>query len=144
MKYDHDYYNEKNIIEYQYINYKKALEIHDVDYLKSKYQKRISNYLNRIKILTDHVVNNGAVPIFINQVLSGGLFEEELFIHNYSLIEYCRSKELHCIDISKKFNGKLDYWYDGVHTTALGSKVIAETIIDDLIKIIKKENLFSS
>ena len=144
MKYDHDYYNENNIIEYQYINYKKALEIHDVDYLKSKYQKRISNYLNRIKILTDHVVNNGAVPIFINQVLSEGLKQEDLFIHNYALIEYCRSKKLHCIDMAKKFNGKLDYWYDGAHTSALGSKVIAETIIDDLIKIIKKENLFSS
>ena len=99
--------------------------------------------MDRIIILTDHVVNNGAVPIFINQVLSEGLKQEDLFIHNYALIEYCRSKKLHCINMAKKFNGKLDYWYDGVHTSALGSKVIAETIIDDLIIIIKKENLFS-
>ena len=46
---------------------------------------------------------------------------------------------LHCNDFAKKFKGKLDYWYDGTHTTALGSKAIAESIIDDLIKIIKKE-----
>ena len=43
------------------------------------------------------------------------------------------------IDFAKKFNGKLDYWYDGVHTSALGSKAIAEVIIEDLIKIIKNE-----
>ena len=42
------------------------------------------------------------------------------------------------IKVAKKFNGQLDYWYDGVHTSALGSKAIAEVIIDDLVEIIKK------
>ena len=42
------------------------------------------------------------------------------------------------LDFAKKFNGQLDYWYDGVHTSALGSKAIAEVIIGDLVEIIKK------
>ena len=61
---------------------------------------------------------------------------------NYSLIEYCKKRNLNCIDLGKKLNGKLNYWYDIVHTTKLGSKVVAETIIDDLVKIIEQKNLF--
>ena len=144
MRYDHDYYNEKQINEYQYIDYNKALLIHDIEVLKSKNEIKILNYLNRIKILNEHVIKNGGVPIFINQVLSNGLKVGDLFIHNYELIEYCQKENLHCIDFAKKFRGKLDYWYDGTHTTALGSKAIAESIIDDLIKIIKEENLFTT
>ena len=68
MRYDHDYYNEKQINEYQYIDYKKALLIHDIEFLKSKNEKKILNYLNRIKILNEHVIKNGGIPIFVNQV----------------------------------------------------------------------------
>ena len=71
-----------------------------------------------------------------------GVKNERLFIMNHSLIEYCRDKNLHCIDLASKFNGKLNYWFDGVHTTGLGSKAIAEAVIEDLIKIIKQEKLF--
>ena len=46
------------------------------------------------------------------------------------------------IDLAAKLNGKFNYWWDTSHTTGLGSKVIAETVIDDLIKIIKQENIF--
>ena len=49
---------------------------------------------------------------------------------------------MHCINLAAKLNGKSNYWSDAWHTTGLGSKVIAETVIDDLIKIIKQENIF--
>ena len=49
---------------------------------------------------------------------------------------------MHCINLAAKLNGKFNYWADFSHTTGLGSKVIAETVIDDLIKIIKQEKLF--
>ena len=44
--------------------------------------------------------------------------------------------------LAKKFDGKVEYFFDGVHTTPAGSSAIAQTIIDDLVKIIKKEQLF--
>ena len=57
-------------------------------------------------------------------------------------VEYCKNNNLHCIDLASKLDGKKNYWFDAVHTTRLGSTVIAETVIDDLIKIIKHEKLF--
>ena len=148
IKHDHDYFygedgtKNKIINDYEYINYEKALEIHDIEYLKSKHQKRISNYLNNIKILNNYARSNGAVPVFVTQVRYDGLKVGNIFILNYSLIEYCKKRNLNCIDLGKKLNGKLEYWYDIVHTTKLGSKIVAETIINDLAKIIKNENLF--
>ena len=144
MKYDLKYYEGKDTSDYQYTDYKKALEIHDIKYLKSKYKKNVTQYLNRVEILNNYVISSGSTAIFINQVNNKGVDNENLFINNYSLIEYCKEKNLYCIDLAKKMIGKLDYWFDGVHTSILGSKVIAEIIIEDLIKIIKKENLFSS
>ena len=38
-----------------------------------------------------------------------------------------------------KFDGKLEYWFDEIHTTGLGSKIIANTIIDELVEIIDNE-----
>ena len=46
MKYDLKYYEGKDTSDYQYTDYKKALKIHDIKYLKSKYKKRVTQYLN--------------------------------------------------------------------------------------------------
>ena len=142
MRYDHDFWRRHEIKNYKYINYKKALELYDLKKLKIKHQEMISSYLNHVKILNNYVTKSNATAIFINQVLFDGNKDERLFIINYSLIEYCKDKNLHCIDLASKFNGKLDYWFDGVHTTRLGSKAIAEVLIEDLIKIIKQEKMF--
>ena len=83
-----------------------------------------------------------STAVFINQVRRDGLKLEELFILNHSLIEYCKDVNMHCIDLAAKLNGKYNYWTDEWHTTGLGSKVIAEMVIDDLVKIIKLENLY--
>ena len=128
--------------DFEYINYKQALELHDIEKLKLKNQKIISKYLNRVKILNSFVEKKNSTAVFINQVRRDGLKLEELFILNYSLIEYCKDVNMHCIDLAAKLNGKFNYWTDEWHTTGLGSKVIAETVIDDLVKIIKLENLY--
>ena len=132
----------KTYKDYKYINYKEALKIHNIKYLKSKHEKRISHYLNNIEILSNYAINNNAVPIFVTQVKYDGLKTGVLFILNYSLIEYCEKKNINCIDLGKKLNGEFRYWYDPVHTSILGSKIVAETIVDDLVKIIKQKNLF--
>ena len=141
VKYDHDSYL-KNLKDFKYINYQQALELHSIKKLKIKYPKIISKYLNRVKILNSYVTKNNSTAIFINQVLATGNKHEKLFILNHSLIEYCKNTNMHCIDLAAQLNGKFNYWSDGTHTTGLGSKVVAETIIDDLIKIIKQENIF--
>ena len=141
VKYDHDEYL-KNLNNYKYINHMQALELHDVKKLKEKHQIIIARYLSRVKRLNNYAKEKNAVAVFINQVRSDGLKDGKLFIHNHSLIEYCNFQKIYCIDLASKLNGKFDYWADSYHTTGLGSKVIAETVIGDLIKIIKKEKLF--
>ena len=153
IKIDHTYFIDhlgevewkpkKEFKDYKYTNYEEALEIHNIEYLKSKYRKKISSYLNNVKILSNYAINNNALPIFVTQVQFDGLKEENIFILNYSLIKYCEKKNLKCIDLAKKLDGKLSYFYDIVHTTKLGSKIIAETVIDDLVKIIEEENLIN-
>ena len=133
---------EEDFDDYKYINYEKALKIHNIEYLKSKHEKKISSYLNNVEILNNYAINNNGLPIFVTQVQFDGLREEMIFILNYSLIEYCEIRNLNCIDLAKKLNGKLSFFYDMAHTTSSGSKIIAETIVDDLAKIIKQENLF--
>ena len=139
VKYYHD---SEKLKDLEYINYKQALELHDVKKLKLKYQKVISKYLNRVKILNSYVIRRNSTAVFINQVLADGIKEERLFILNHSLIEYCKNTNMYCIDLAAKLNGEYKYWWDKHHTTGLGSKVIAETVINDLIKIIKQENIF--
>ena len=142
-KYNRDFYLTNDLIkDYEYINYKKALELHDIEKLKVEHQIVISRYLDRIKILNSYAIKKNSTAVFINQVMLDGLKDERLFIYNYSLIEYCKNKNLHCIDLASKLDGEKNYWFDAVHTTRLGSTVIAETVIDDLIKIIKHEKLF--
>ena len=88
------------------------------------------------------MTKKNAVSIFINQVGYDGLSSEILFILNYALVEYCNKKNINYIDLAKKFDGKVEYFFDKVHTTFDGSSAIAQTIIDDLVKIINKEQLF--
>ena len=148
MTYDLNYFigaNWEQVKEhknYKYVNYTEALKIHNIKYLKHKHKKLITNYLNNIEILSNYATNNNATPIFITQVRYDGLKVSNLFILNYSLIEYCVKRNLSCIDLGKKLNGKIKYWYDAVHTSIQGSKVIAEVLIDDLDKIIRQKNLF--
>jgi len=155
VKYDQNFFNKEKLENYEYVDYKKALpffqgvyqalpiKIYNIHHLKEKHKIIISNYLDRINILRNQVKNKNSAAIFINQVQSDGLKNEErLFILNHSLIEYCKRENMNCIDLADKLDGKQNYWSDGMHTTALGSKVISETIIDDLISIIKKEKLF--
>ena len=95
-----------------------------------------------LKIIIDFVKKRKGIPLFINQVHYVGLADEGLFILNHSLINYCKEREIYCIDLGKKFKGQLSYWYDDGHTTPLGSRMIAETVINELLEIVDKESFF--
>ena len=49
MKYDLKYYEGKDTSDYLYTDYKKALEIYDIKYLKSKYKKRVMKLITRMR-----------------------------------------------------------------------------------------------
>ena len=56
---------------------------------------------------------------------------------NYSFKNHCKKKKYTCIDIAGNLKGKPEYWYDGFHTTHLGSKVIANSIYPELKDLLK-------
>ena len=128
---------------YSYINYNKALKIHNIDKLKKKYKVEIKNYLYRVDVLVSLVEKNDGHPIFINQVKFDGLKDEVLFILNYSLIEHCKINKINCIDSAKLINGKFEFWYDTTHSTILGSEVIAKSIINELINILRNNKILN-
>ncbi len=139
--YDFDY-SVKNYLksytdeEYKYYDFILANTIHNEEELKKKHNLRIESYLSNIRKLKNFSDKMGAKAIFINQVLYDGLKDEVLFILNKSLIELCEKKKYHCIDLAKTFKGKLNYWWDGVHTTREGSREIVDVIFPQIEKII--------
>ena len=55
----------------------------------------------------------------------------------------CEKKKYNCINLAKKFEGKFNYWRNEshTHTSIKGSEIIANLIFEDLIKILKNQNL---
>ena len=90
-----------------------------------------------IDTLASYAKEYSATPIFINQVTAYGAHIDRHLILNYALKKHCGIKNYDCVDIATDFKGKLEYWYDGIHTTPLGSKVIA----DKIYPILKKKFL---
>ena len=125
---------------FKYINYDTALKSYDIELLKRKYETKINNYLSRVDIMYENAKKINSNPIFITSVRSHGNTKLS-FIFNYSLISHCEKKKYNCINLAKKLEGKFNYWSDSTHTTKEGSEIIAGLITEDLIKILKNQNL---
>lgn len=134
--YDFDHgiknYNKDN--KFKFLKFDEALKLYDLNFLLKKYERPIALYLKNIDTLVENSKIFGAKPIFINQLSHEGYLSERLLTLNYSLINHCKLKNYSCIDLAKKLNGEKDFWWDGLHTTAKGSEVIAEIIYPELKK----------
>ncbi len=122
---------------FNFISYEDAINQYDTEILKEKYNKKISNYLNRVDVLFQEAKKLNSNPIFITNIGSNG-HTKKMFIFNYSLMEHCKNNKYNCIDVAKKLKGKYTYWKGQAHTTREGSELIANLITEDLIKFIKK------
>ncbi len=132
--YDFDFsikkYSTKEV--FNFLNYYDALNQYNIEKLVEMNKRRVKYYLNNIDQLSLEAKKIGAEAIFINQLSSKGHHDKILFSLNYSLIKHCKKKNYHCIDLAQKLEGKKDFWWDGIHTTSKGSKVIADLIFDEL------------
>ena len=135
--YDFDYMYKKK--KHKYLSQSEKLRTYDVPKLTEQNKKRINHYLNNIDKLSSYTRSMGAIPIFINQEMSETIISEKLFIMNDSLISHCKVKKYKCIDLAKKFVVKPEYFWDGLHTTAAGSKKIANIIFPELISFLKNK-----
>ena len=123
--------------KYKFLSFEGALNYYNLDDLLLKNKRLTDYYLNNIDRLAEHAKKYNSTPIFINQIMSDGAFNESLFALNYTLIQHCKIKGYECIDLVKELIGQQDYWYDGVHTTPKGSKKISEIIYPKLKKIVE-------
>jgi lysophospholipase L1-like esterase len=138
--YDLDYALKENnsIPKFEYLSYNEKLKLYNLNKLKKLNEQKIKYYLNNIDKLSNYTKSLGAIPIFINQEMSQHTKSEILFTMNISLIEHCKDKSYNCIDLAKNLVSKSKYFWDGIHTTPLGSKKIAEIIFPELTKFLKK------
>ena len=139
--YDFDYMmSKKRDDKFNYLNFEQKLRFYNIEDLLDKHKNRIDHYLGNIDKLDIYSRSIGAIPIFINQEVYDHepSEKEKLFILNRSLIKHCLNKDYKCIDLARKINGKKEYWWDGVHTTIPGSKIIADIIYLDLVKYFYK------
>jgi len=121
---------------FNYKNYETAKKEFDVLDLKVKHEIKIKNFLKRIDRLYKLSKKVNSTPIFITNISSNGN-NERSFALNISLMEHCKKKNYHCIDVARKLQPKLEYWKDKIHTSNIGSKAIADIIYADLIKILE-------
>jgi len=123
--------------EYRFLSYNDALKLYDINKLIEQNKEKIKYYLNNVDILYNEAIKLKATPIFINQLDHEGHYNKKLFSLNYSLINHCKKKNYKCIDLASKLEGKKKYWWDGTHTTAKGSEIIAGLIFPELYTHIK-------
>ena len=123
--------------KYKFLNHQQAINKFNIKDLIKSNQVLIKNYLNNVDRLVYYSTLMNAKPIFVNQLTYEGNYNKKLFILNYSLINHCKKKKYFCIDMAKSLQGEKDFWWDGIHTTPKGSKVIADIIFSDLYKIIR-------
>ncbi|RPG95476.1 MAG: SGNH/GDSL hydrolase family protein [Candidatus Pelagibacter sp. TMED263] len=123
--------------EYRFLNYNDALKLYDINKLIKQNKEKIKYYLDNVDILYNETIKLKATPVFINQLDHEGHYNKKLFSLNYSLINHCKKKNYKCIDLASKLEGKKNYWWDGTHTTAKGSEIIADLIFPELHTHIK-------
>jgi len=133
-------YDGKTTSEYKkkfnFISYKFAKNNYNLENLEKKYKIEIKNYIARVEKLIELSEKLNSTPIFITNIASFG-HTEKLFALNNSLIKNCKIKKISCIDLAKKIDGKIEYWYDGAHTSKKGSEYISNLIYEDLKNLIK-------
>lgn len=138
MVYDLNYALKTKKNKKEFLGFDESLKIHDVNKIIKENKSLIEYYLSNIDKLAYYSQELNAKPIFINQLTEAGNNDKRIFILNYSLINHCKKKKYHCIDLAKKLKGRSEFWWDGIHTTPEGSEEISNIIFPELFNIVKK------
>tara|TARA_Y100000590_G_scaffold424335_1_gene531072 strand:- start:182 stop:1237 length:1056 start_codon:yes stop_codon:yes gene_type:complete len=124
----------------EFLSYKEFIKNNSLEEVLLKYKELTEVYTARIDKLHAETIKMGSIPIFINQLTAKGFNNSKLVALNSSLIIHCKKNKYHYIDVASNLEGKLDFWWDGIHTTPKGSKEIADIIAPQLIKIFEDTN----
>ncbi len=119
--------------DYQYINYSEATKLH----VKANNKKLINIFNERLNLLKYQINKFNFKPIFITQINFNGLSDSKLFAINEALKKFCIQNNYHIIKLDEIIlDLELNTFYDTMHTTPKGNKIIVEAIYPKLIQII--------
>ena len=128
--------NDKLYKDYIYIDYQTAVK-------KNKNNKvnleLVQQFEERLELLNYYMNSYNFIPIFITQVMYNGLENYSLFQINETLKKFCKKNNYSIIKLDEMINDlEINSFYDSMHTTPKGNKVIADKIFSRLIEIINK------
>ena len=126
---------------YSYFNYNKAIKIYNLQDLKNKHSYLKFRFEKRLNDLLTYINNYSSIPIFITQVRYDGLMDEQLFLVNELLKEFCKKNNAYIIKLDEIYDANKEDFYDSIHTTAKGSNAISKIIYDELLKINKDKKI---
>lgn len=125
-------------------------------------QNGIKQYELNLKTIVDVARNIGATPILLTQAKlvseSNNEKDKSNIRYNYQLLNHgalvrafnecdevvrkvAEEKGVYLIDLSKKYSGKSDLFFDHVHTTSKGSQFIAQEVAAKVREILKQNSL---
>ena len=123
-------YNTENI--YKTFSYTKKININkNIDFEVKKFLKYYSKNLENLAHIA---MNQKSEIIFVTQIIAKDHWlNEYLKLINSATINFCKKNSIKCIDLHNNIlmDDKEDF-YDGIHTTPLGSKKIGDTIYNNL------------
>ena len=118
---------------YEYLNYQNAVKL----YGNYKNEKLVYQFRERLNLLKEQIDKYNFTPIFITQIEFEGLNNPNLFIINETLKNFCLKNNYPIIKLDELIdNMPLNSFYDTMHTTPKGSKIISNKILPELKRII--------
>ena len=123
---------------YEYIDYQKALEIHEK--IDNENIILIKNFRSKLKKLNLIINDRGIKPIFINQLMYDGLKDKKLFLINNELKSFALENNYFFIPLDEILRMEQNDYFDTAHTTPQGSKRIADTIFPLLLEYFRENN----
>ena len=119
--------------DYQYIDYSKATKL----YAKIDNNKLINIFNKRLDLLKYQINKFNFTPIFVTQITFNGLSDSKLFAINEALKKFCKLNNYPIIKLDEIIlDLELNTFYDEMHTTPKGNKIISEAIYSKLMGII--------
>ncbi len=123
---------------YQYFNFKKANEIHQL--INPKNEILIKKFNLELIELKKTIIKNNIHPIFITQSMFNGLEDQRLFLINNELKKFSFKNNYFLIPLDEIIKFDKNDFFDPVHTAPQGSKKIAEIIFPPLYNYLQNLN----
>jgi len=118
---------------YKYINYQNAVRLYE----SYKNDKLVYQFRERLNLLKEQIKKYNFTPIFITQIEYSGLKNPNLFIVNETLKNFCLKNNYPIIKLDELIDDMpLNSFYDTMHTTPKGNKIISNKILPELESIL--------